>query len=395
MKLLIDNMNVTTGWSASVVVPVPVIYGLNQHKGFIAGLNLNSVIFKFPDGGLNGYVTKTFSVNVSDYTELVLHIWSRNKKSEVFKEVADYYYKITLAAGVSYYIETKNQLNPVVLDISALTTITELTITSLHNDEDYLIVSEVMVVKDEFPYDIFVAIQDQLELDIDSTIIDGILIGTTTTRTGEKDLTVSSYIGFLDRYSVIKIKDITNSEVHQVQEFSNGLCLLGTLFDGKEVLHNYSAANVYLQIPVSFGNYEKEIMLPSISIWGLSPEFVLRGSKLEQIYDSWLIGTGISSRQEGQILKFNVVIDCEARETELVALCSAIVRKFIGREELWLNNRKMTIKFEGTPSVVEPTEGYDIVPKIQYECSLELKEELWQRTSLPLVTTTNIQVEPV
>lgn len=54
----------------------------------------------------------------------------------------------------------------------------------------------------------------------------------------------------------------------------------------------------------------------------------------------------------------------------------------------------LDVKFEGIPTEIEPQQAFEIVPKIQYNCSVEIKEELWQRRSMPIITTTNLLVEP-
>ncbi|GAG94381.1 unnamed protein product, partial [marine sediment metagenome] len=50
------------------------------------------------------------------------------------------------------------------------------------------------------------------------------------------------------------------------------------------------------------------------------------------------------------------------------------------------------INFDGASVETRPTEHFDIIPQVAYKCAVEIREELWARTSLPLTTTIDIQV---
>lgn len=392
----VEKFDSLTGWSHSPVAPYPEAYDLNEIEDFIAGRNSSSVIFEVPAGCLNKWVGKTtLAIDVTGYTELIFSVWSRNKSGSQFGKASDYSYKIKLATGKEYYFETRSILSEVVIDITGLNTITDIVITSLHNDEDYLVVSDMIAVKDEMPLDIFTAFKSHLESDIAELYPYGLLIGSVS-NIAENDNFIDS-LGiqdFIARYSVIRIKDGTNSEVHHIISDEDGKYYFSSLYDGETILHDYTTANIYLTFPVEFGRSENDMLLPAISIWGMTPEFIWRGAKLDTVMDSFAVGGNPKGRREGQILKYNLLVDCEARQNSILALLSGFVKSFIGKELLWINGRQVDIQFEGIPTELQPEQAYEIIPKIQYNISVEIKEELWQRASMALITQSNVTVTP-
>lgn len=392
MKKTIDKCDSTALWSVGGTVPA-VVYGLCTHDDYIAGGNAASLVVKFQSGGLASFVKKTVNIDVADYDELILHLWSRNKRTNKFVKADDYKYKIQLTSTKVFYIETREHFTNIVLDISSISAITEITIQSLHNDEDYLILSDMIAVKDEMPYDLFLAVKGQLESDILNhyPITGGMFLTKCNGVIGDKFLSISSPIPIIERYSVIKIIEGGNSEIHHIAEYSKDRKISFTsLYDGKSLLHDYIDADLFLLFPVEFGRNEMEAIFPSITIWGMTPEFVMFNSKLDKLVDSFEVGGVPKVRKEGQFLKFDLLIDCEARQYEILAFLSEIVRKFIAREKLWLNGRRVEVKFEGIPTELEPTQAYDLIPKIQYKCSIEIVEDIYSRVVAPLLTDDTI-----
>jgi hypothetical protein len=392
----VDKFDSLTGWVYSTGSPHPSAYLLNDIEEYIAGRNLHSVIFEFPAGCTGKYIGKpSLSIDVTGYTELVFNTWSRERSGSSFLKVSDYQYKIKLATGSEYYFETRSDLSEVVIDITGLNTITEITITALHDELDYIVVSDMIAVKDEMPLDIFTAFKTHLDADIAVTYPYGLLIGTLNNiYAGDKYIDFLGLQNFLARYSVIQIRDGTHSEIHHILSDEDGKYYFTSLYDGDTILYDYATANIYLTFPVEFGKTENDIILPSITIWGMTPEFIMRGAKLDTILDSFKVGGFPKSRREGQILKYNLLVDCEARQNEMVALLSMFVKNFIGKEYLWINGRMADVKFEGIPTELQPEQAYEIIPKIQYNISIEVKEELWERTSTALVTSSTVTVTP-
>lgn len=391
MRKTIDTMTSLTGWTSNGTLTA---YGLNYNPDYIADNQASSVIFKIPAGNLNKYITKTITIDVTNYDEIVLWVWSRNLSSPAsnFNKPSDYYYSIDFG-GSAYYIPTRSPLSMVVLSCSGMTGLTRIRITALHNVEDYFLVSSIVAVKEENPYDAYVGLKTALETEIVSRYGNGYQLGTTSATTGDKSINITGSKYFLERYAVIKIKDSVNSEIHQIDRNDETNFYFSSLYDGKTIKHDYTNADIYLQFPVEFGQDTIEIKLPSITINGITPELIRRGSALEDVFDSQKVSDGsMTVRREGAIFKYHFLLDCEARHDETLGIISEITRKFLAKETLWINNKKYRMVWEGSPTEIMPTEAFDIVPKIQYMFSMEMIEGLYARQSLTKVTTDNLTV---
>lgn len=392
MRKTIDNVDSLTGWTPQSGATI-LAHKVNTHPDFIADNLAGSVIFKIPIGNLNKYITKTISVDVTGYEEIVLWAWSRNKAGSEFLQSSDYAYKIDFGGTDSYYIPVKSSLTMIILSCAGLTGLTRIRVTSLHNDEDYLLLSSIVAVKEQNPYDAFIGMQTSLRAEIAVKYPDGIQLGTTTVSAGSKSLVMTGVRDFLERYSVIKIKDNTNSETHQIIGNDETNLSFGSLYNGKTILNSYTGANVFLQIPVEFGQDTVEIKLPSITINGITPELIRRGSALEDVWDTRKGDDTIQCRREGAIFKYRFLLDCEARHDEILAILSDAVRKFLAKETLWINNKKYRMVWEGIPTEIQPTEAFDIVPKIQYMLSVEMIEGLYARQTLVKIVDSNLTVD--
>jgi hypothetical protein len=393
MKLSVESFISLTGWIPSGAGASA--FALNQVPDFIAGLNPSSCIFHFAQGSNGKSLYKTISFDTTGLDEIVMHFWSRNKKfsgSRYFLS-SDFSYKIIFSFGLtdySFYIPTFNDLVDVSFKIPMQGIITKLTIVCLHDDDDYIILSEMVAVRDEIPRDIFQAVKEQLVYDLNDIYGrvsggisgKGILIGTASGTTGDKSLLFNDSVKFIQRYAVIMVDDGINYEKHQLDSNDELEFLFNSNYDGKALIHDYSNANVYLVIPVEYGLSEKEIILPSISIWGMNPEEIYQeNNKLDTERDSFN-DDGVQSQKFQAKFQYNLLLDCEARQNELVAIMSLVVRYFIARQYLWLNGRKIEIFSDGASSFIEPTEGYSEIPKVQYNLRLQIREEVFNREAL-------------
>lgn len=393
MKLAIDTFTSLSGWSGSGPGAAP--YALNEIKDYIADLNDKSAIFKFNSGSSGKYVTKTVAVNLSAYDQIVFHFWSRNKKKRgmEYNLSSDFAYAFdfvdTLNVVHRYYIPTYETFVDVTFKVS-LANIKELRIVCLHDDEDYVIVSNLVAVKDEIPLDIFKAVKAMIELELNYVYSQflsgvqnkGIPIGTVTASVGDKSIIFPDSLKFVDQYSYIRIDDGTNSEIHQVSKTDELEFFFNSVEDGISIKHNYTNANVYLIIPAMYGLSEKEIILPGISIWGMNPDEIQDVSKIENIRDTFKGDETVSNRKSDAKFRYVIFIDCEARHNELIAIMSQVVRYCIGRQVLWVNGKKIETFSDGTSTYVEPVEGYNEIPKIQYVMRVDIKEEIFNRETL-------------
>lgn len=385
MNIVVDNLDSITGWTANNAE----VTGLNDHSEYIAGSNSQSLIFKF--NTLNGYVVKTITKDVSDYAYLVFHIYSTSKNGVAFRQATDFYYKISFGSGKEFYVNTVDGFNPVQISLEGISSLEQIKITSLHGDTDYIIVSEMLAVTDELPLDIFTGIQTRLEEEILLLKPSGILLKSNVVLSaGDAQIDLSG-VDWIDNNVLILIKQGAIEEKHVLIEYAEGVCKFSQLYDGSSISNDLSSASIYLYLPITFGPYEKEIILPSMSIWGFEPNKVFRGSGLEDVEDSFNVSTSESTvRREPQIAVHTIIIDCEARQAEILALLSQSVRNFIGKEFVWVNGIKCDVKYISQPVYLAPSQFYSIIPKVQYRIGVELKEELWPRQTQVMRTSTDL-----
>lgn len=383
MKLIVDNLNSVTGWSAS---GTGFIHGLNDHDQYISGYNDKSIVFGFANIG--DYVEKTYGTDVSDYDQLTLYLFSREKQERGFRKPSDFHYKIDLGTGKEYYLSTWIGFTFITIDISNINTIDRIRITSLTDGADYIIASYLVVSKDEFPLDIFTGIKEGMEIYRDT--LETFLLGTVDTTLNDSEIDLSDFV-FVDNYAVIEITNGSVSEFHQLIRGHEGVFEFTKLYDGDRILYNFVNADVFLHTPVEFGRESLEAIIPGITIWGFESDQLLLSFGIENVLDTWT-DSGAAERREGHYRRYPIQFDCEARQSEILARLSRVVRDFIGRRFVYVNGRKFRIEFDGSPIETRPTEHYDTIPKILYRGSIEIKEELWQRINLPLTSTINIQV---
>lgn len=363
---------------------------LNSHSQFIANDLAASTVFKIPAGNLNKYITKSVSVDLTGYDEIVFSCWTRELETNGgYKKAADFRYKIELVGIGTFYFPTYPEFRQVNIGITGAA-ITAVKITALHNNEDYLLMSALRGVKEELPLDIFKATKTAIEAELATEYSNGVYVGTITGTAGAKTATFSAY-GFIERYVTVLIKDGSHSEIHQITEVDENGVRFGSIYDGPALIYNYTGASVYIIVPVEYGLIDREISLPGIVLWGMTPEPVKRGSSLEDIYDTYT-GTTATRRREGRIQKYLILIDCEAHHRELIALMAKVVRRFLAKEKIWMNGQLYNIVTEGTPTEIEPNDASEIIPKIQFNFSIEVKEEIYSRVTENPVTTDNLEI---
>lgn len=409
MKTTIDNFSSTTGWTTGLGAAV---HGVNQVPEYVAGLNSQSLVFSF--NGLGGWAEKSIAMDISKYEEVTFHLWSRNKKKAGwdFQLSADFVYKIDFGTGVEYLVPTFQGFMPVTLDISALTTpITRVRITALHPDTDYLIVSEMVAVRDEIPADLFIGIKEHVDNAmaeeygrtkfknsagdwIEGVASKGIPIGIVSGNAGDSDILFTGPLPFVEKYSVIRIDDGVNSEVHQVMDNDELEFHFNTNYDGSALVNTFVSAVVYLVLPCVFGTSESEITLPGIALSGMASEEVQETNKEDTVRDTFTPGDSVKSRQTSVPYQYRVFFDCNSRHDSVLAMMSKVVRAILSKEFVWVNGKKIEIAAEGPGEYFGPDSELPIIPKIQLRALCEIREEVWRREDLvkTLTNTRNFNI---
>lgn len=394
MKLVIDELISNTSWTTSdgtkVVIPTE-----NQVAEYIANDNSKSLMIRFLASSSGAYVQKTFTaIDVTDYDELTINIQSSRlfgTRSD-FNSVDDYNYQIDFNDSMDdFMLPGFSILTPITFNISGITSIDRIRITSNTTSADYLTISHCVALKDELPLDIFKAVKSRIETIITERIEDTIQIGIVTGTAGDTSIEIEasgSYLrDYVEKYTVIHIDDGVNSEEHLLMENDEVTYQLGSFYDGLTLQNSYTNAAVYLYFPVEYCLKEEEIRLPGIHINGMPPRPFLRGGEIENVYDTYTENGAVDQRLDDMLMEWNILIDCESRNNDLIALMSECVRIAIGRKYLWLNGKVYNIYFLDNPVYIDAVQGYNQIPKIQYSMRVETKETIWQRTTEPKTTT--------
>ena len=385
MKKVIDNLDSLSGWTGSGGASV---HALNALDEYIAGNNDNSIMFNF--NGLDSYVEKTYSEDITDYDEITIWAYSNSKGNNNYNKVTDFSYAIDFGNGNIFYLPIYNSFACVSVNIQALTSLDKIKIIAKHSDADTLILSYIVTSKELFPFDILQSLQEQLELEkvrSASLKFASLLSGVG----GDSYIEFESPPNFLDRFMAIKIDDGINSEIHHINKKENlNKFSFSGLYDGRLLKNTYTDANVYIYYPVEFGTTQKEIVLPSITIWSFAPERLEIVTDLEKQIKTVQYTGEFEEEQIGVYFRWLILIDCEAKEEwELLGEISNIVRKTISKKIIWINGQKGYIDFAVPAVEIYPTEDFDIVPKIQYAVNLEIQEKIYSPISLPAFTDLN------
>lgn len=394
-KIVIDHLTSATGW----VVNAPSTITTQTYPQFIAGLNSTSLQIKFDSTDVTRTAVKTFGTpfDVTDQNTLIFSVWSRNKGKQTYSTAADFNYKLKINNTDEYYFPIYDSFTNINIGIESITSITKIEITAIHTDTDYLIISEMIAEVETIPLDVLLATKEQLEYFIENDFADGISVGTVTTATAaDTSITCAAVPDFVERYSVVKIKDGSNEEVVQLGD-NDGLTfqLMPYLGVSGALQNSYTSATIYLQFPVYLNPNELDIRLPGIALWGIDPEPILRGGKLDTQTDTYSVPSdNFTQRPDSQILLYTIMVDCESGNAELIDKMTRIVRKLIAQEILWINGRRHDIYFGGAPVEQRPEVGFDIIQKVQYTFTVEVKENIYDRVAVPKVTAQTITVTP-
>jgi hypothetical protein len=261
--------------------------------------------------------------------------------------------------------------------------------------------------RDELPADIFLGIKEQLTYDMNAfypritngVASRGILIGTVSGTAGATHINFSDSLKYIERYAVVYITNGVVSETHQLDTNDETSFFFTSLYDGQTLVNTLSGASVYLTLPCEFGLSEKEILLPGISVWGMAPEEVNHATKIEVTQDTFSTDGSLQERLAPVNFKYQIGIACEARQNSILAIMSQVVRRFIAREYFWVNGKRINIRNPLASVYVEPAEGYNEIPKIQYSFEVEVREEVYDRTTdeptTDVVITYNIGSAPL
>lgn len=390
MTIDIEPCESTTGWTSTGTITA----SLCQFPEFIALHKTASLIFNIPAGNLNKSISKTLSVPMAGSTEIVLSVWSQGRASNSYQRYADFSYLIEFAAGVSFYMPIPEGFSQVSFYVPSLATVTRLKITPLHDNADYIVISACVGVKDDYPRDVMAGVQSEILRHVALEAGNGVQVGTVTGTTGDSSITVGE-LDYIDRMATVKIKDGTNSEVHAIARTDKSTYHFASVYDGDTLLHDYSAAPLYLNLPVEFGRYDEDAVMPGIFIWKMAPDPIQRSSDVDTVTDSVSAAGLWQARRVPLNLVYHLMVDCEARHPEILAILNRAVRRWLGSNILWINGRLHTFEFSIAPVEIEPDQSVEQFPKVQYTVDIEVQEEREDRAGLVGLSAATVSVDPV
>ena len=392
MKTTIDTLEVTTGWACAGGT---IAVSLNQHPEYIADNLAASLLIQVPAGNINKVLKKTVSVTLTDCTEIVFNVWSRGKGSvNQPGMLPPMPYKIKFGTN-EFYIPLSKGFNDVSIGLNGWTAVTEISITPLFDDDDYLIISGMYGIRDEYPADVFAGVKAGIERAVSTLSPKGLLVGTCSCVAGETSIALSAYT-YIDRFATILIDDGANSETHQIEKFDEGATKrlwFTSLKDGKAIKYNHTTAPVYLALPVEYGTMQKEAIIPGIAIWGMESTPDQNEVDSNEIWDTYNVNGSTALRRTVYRQKYQVLIDCEARHGKVLAVLSRLVKWFISQQVVWINGRKHDIGYGNAAVYIEPPESVEMVPKLQYTIEIQTAEERNLRTFAHEASTATLVVD--
>ena len=363
----VDTMVDVTGWVASGGAQV---HGVNAHPDMCADWLDSSAVFRFNGGA----VEKTFNVDVSESTELSLSVWSRSKGHSHFQRPEDFMYKIVVNGTQEWFLPVYRTFTSVTIPLEGIDTITSLRFEAMSNADDFLVVSAVYALRDEYPLDVMQGVVRALEVARDELSPSGVFCGKVSGSAGDREVEVDWSLDYAERYSVILITDGMNTERHQIELRDGEGMRFTELYDGQALLNTYVDADVFIWFPVEFGRYEEEAVVPGIVVYALAPEPDLTSSELATRVDA-LSGDGSwRERKEQMGLVYQVLVTCETRSGFLGAVQNRIVRWWLGKRKVWINGRVHDIEFDQAPVASGP-QGDDLLTQVQYTVRVEVREE--------------------
>jgi hypothetical protein len=396
-EIVIDNLNDKSGWSVDKTAKPNGIIEVGEYattdKGpreFLIAGGLEKSLWIKVEGDNGNYAEKTISVDLTGYTEIVLHTISYYKGHSVYDAASDFLYKIDLGFK-EYYLSTNKEFSPVRFKIPTGQTASKIKITCLHNEKDVLTISYMVASNPQIPLDFMSALKTAIEAELNQDYS----LGTVTGTAGDSSIAITGTGLYVDRLSKVKIGG-SNPEEHKVKDRlpSNGNLVFGELFDGKILKYNHTADPLTLRLPVFFGREQTEIISPAIIIWNYDENQLSKTNGEGFDVDTYDVSGGtIEVEQEGFNQILGMQIDCEAVSDYIIDILKKAARKAIYKKNLWVNGRKYDIDIVGPPIRVEATD-LNTIPKVSYQIGIEFEESVWasQTQNFPLESATTVTV---
>lgn len=257
--------------------------------------------------------------------------------------------------------------------------IVSIEITSLQSC--YIILADMLVYTDDYPYDIASAVGKLVESKIDGKI----QIGTVTASFGANEIRIYTMHKFAERFAVIQI----GNEIHQIDSYSVEKTYykvkFTSNFDGSVLANSYTNEPVYLYNPVLV--MPKDIEGNTIAVWVDSQldDEVLQNHSFASEYETWYdtYSNLYEQRRSGQF-KYKIIAHFIYRSLETKMQMNDLVMNVSGlNNEVWINGKRF-ILLSGQKTNIE---FEDNTGEIQIPFELEAGKTEWQTR----ITKINLQ----
>lgn len=369
---LIDALASPAGWTADSGITIES----QGFKDYISGYNDASLALRVTAGHLGASATKTIAFDATGKEWISFSAISLRRPVAELRRSSDAAYSIELASGQVFYVPIRGDFSRVFIPVDGFTGVTRFKITVRHNDDDFLMISNLRAVSDDFPADVLAGVKSGLERERDR-LAPGIPIGTVTASAGARSVTVATDWSWVERNVVLRIGSGATAEEHLINNVSGNVVSFADTLDGAAILHNHTTDAAFITFPVDVGYYDREAKLPGVSLWYQSPTPIPRNGR-EGLSVVAIGPLGVYQRRDGALVRWHITFEAAARAPELVAIATEAIRAYLATSAIWVHGQRLWFEW-AEPSVdSEPVEGYDIVPRASYAFDVEVKEDSWQ-----------------
>jgi hypothetical protein len=257
--------------------------------------------------------------------------------------------------GIFYETETHNGFYRV--HFPAPETITEIKITT-----KYAVISDLRTWNEELPHDIL----DNLIKEIEP-LLPLIPCGELEAEAGENQAVLLSDNGFISNNTVI----VFNDEKHKIRNIHENVIEFYSTFSGEKILSDFSGGfNIVLSIKK--GYYDKEIAIPGVVVWYDLPKPNPRDFELA--LRTFTIGNIMYTEKSGNNYTWDITFEIVSRSPEILQNIAAVIRRYLSAGSVWVHGLKTEIDFNETAVNDEPSEEFDILPRVLYHISVDIKE---------------------
>jgi hypothetical protein len=231
----------------------------------------------------------------------------------------------------------------------------------------YAVVSDLRTWTEELPADILDNMLEELR-----PLLPRIPCGTLDAQAGENTVTLLSDTGFLEKNAVIAF----GGELHEVRNVNGTGVEFYSSFAGERVVQDYNGPFA-IEVVIKKGYYDLEAALPGVTLWYDMPRPNGRDTGPGQ--RQFNIGAAQYSERRSKNYTWDITVETAARSPHLLQTIAAAVRGYLAQESVVLHGLKTWMRFTEAAVNDEPSEAFDILPRVVYRVSIDIEEgNQWQ-----------------